>query len=128
MFKTVLIADDSTTMRRSIAEILAEDGWTVVGEARDGCEAVDLYKRLRPQAVTMDIAMPGVDGIEALATIKELDPAAKVVVISALDQTNLISEAIREGAQDFIAKPFMADELRETMRIAAEPTDEPLLI
>ena len=124
MQKSVLIADDSPTMRRTIAEILIDDGWLVAGEAVDGREAVDLYKRLRPDAVTMDIAMPGTDGIEAMAEIREHDPGAKVVVVSAMNQTSLISKAIRTGAQDFIAKPFLADQVRETMRIAAEAADD----
>lgn len=122
--KSVLIADDSILMRRMIAEALAEDGWIVVGQACDGQEAIDLYKQLHPSAVTMDIIMPGTGGIEALAAIVKHDPEARVVVVSALDQTRLISEAIRKGAQDFIAKPFTADQLRETMRAVAQWAEE----
>jgi len=107
-----------------IAEALAEDGWIVVGQACDGQEAIDLYKQLHPSAVTMDIIMPGTGGIEALAAIVKHDPEARVVVVSALDQTRLISEAIRKGAQDFIAKPFTADQLRETMRAVAQWAEE----
>lgn len=122
--RRVLIADDSILMRQVIAEALAEDGWTIVAEARDGCEAIDLYKQHRPDVVTMDIVMPRVSGIEALVAIVEHDPQAKVVVISALNQTRLISDAIRKGAQDFITKPFTADQLRETMRTIAESVEE----
>ncbi|NLE39955.1 MAG: response regulator [Pirellulaceae bacterium] len=122
--KTVLIVDDSLMMRQLIGQTLAEDGWSVVGEACDGDEGVELHDRLRPDVVTMDLVMPGTNGLEALIRIKARDPAAKVVVVSAVNQTRLISEAIRQGACDFIAKPFRAEDLRETMRIVAAAIDE----
>ncbi len=74
------------------------------------------YRRLRPSAVTLDIVMPGTNGIQALQEILLIDPQAKVVVVSALNQTKLISEAIRKGAQDFIAKPFLPEQLLQTMQ------------
>jgi two-component system, chemotaxis family, chemotaxis protein CheY len=123
VLRRVLIADDSLLMRQTIADILAADGWTVVAEAGNGREAIDFYKRYRPDAVTMDIIMPGMGGIEALVAIVEYDPQAKVVVVSALNQTPLISEAIRKGAQDFIAKPFTPAQLCETMRAMADAVD-----
>ena len=118
MSKRVLIVDDSMLMRRMIADSLTDAGWEVVAEAADGEEASQRYMETRPDAVTMDIVMPGTDGIYALTKILEFDPAAKVVVISALNQTKLISEAIRKGAQDFIAKPFLPEQLQETLESA----------
>ena len=115
MSKTVLVVDDSILMRRMIAESLMDSGWDVAGEAQDGEEAVDRYRELSPDAVTMDIVMPNADGLYALKEILDLDPDAKVVVVSALNQTKLISEAIRRGAQDFIAKPFLPEQLQQTM-------------
>jgi len=115
MSKTVLVVDDSMLMRRMIGESLAAVGWEIVAEAGDGREAVEKYKAFRPDAVTLDIVMPGADGIYALEHILPFDPDAKVVVVSALNQTKLISEAIRRGAQDFIAKPFRPEHLQETM-------------
>ncbi len=115
MSKRVLIVDDSMLMRRMIGESLADDGWDIVGEAADGQEAVDLYEECRPDAVTLDIVMPGTDGMYALEHILRFDPDAKVVVVSALSQTKLISEAIRQGAQDFIAKPFLPEQLQDTV-------------
>ena len=115
MSKSVLVADDSLLMRRMIADTLASDGWQVLGEAANGQEAVDQYRKLRPGAVTLDIVMPKTDGLYALEHILKEDPNAKVVVISALNQTKLISDAIRKGAQDFIAKPFLPEQLQETM-------------
>ena len=115
MTKRVMICDDSMLMRKMIAEALIDDGWEVVAEASDGAEAFDLYQQHRPDAVTMDIVMPGTDGIVALVNIIQFDSHAKVVVVSALNQTKLISDAIRKGAQDFIAKPFLPEQLQETL-------------
>jgi two-component system, chemotaxis family, chemotaxis protein CheY len=115
MTKRVLIADDSMLMRRMIGDTLKAAGWEVVAEAADGLEAIRAYQELRPHAVTMDIVMPGTSGMFALEQILGHDPQAKVVVVSALNQTRLISEAIRKGAQDFIAKPFLPEQLQETL-------------
>ena len=115
MAKRVLIADDSVLIRRMIAEILNQDGWEVVGEASNGADAVAKYKELRPDIVTLDIVMPGTDGLYALEGILAIDPDAKIIVVSALNQTKLISDAIRKGAQDFIAKPFLPEQLLETV-------------
>lgn len=115
MTKRLLIADDSVLIRRMIAEVLTQSGWVVVGEAGNGAEAVEKYKELRPDAVTLDIVMPGTDGLYALDGILAFDPHARIVVVSALNQTKLISEAIRKGAHDFIAKPFLPEQLQETV-------------
>jgi two-component system chemotaxis response regulator CheY len=115
MPKKVLIVDDSILMRRMIAETMSDAGWEVVGEAGDGREAVDKFRQLSPDAVTMDIVMPGISGMYALEEILKIDAEAKVVVVSALNQTRQISEAIRKGAHDFIAKPFLPEHLQATM-------------
>ncbi len=120
MSKRVLIVDDSMLMRKMIGESLADDGWEIVAEAGDGQEAIERYQGFRPDAVTMDIVMPGTDGMYALQHIIDFDPQAKVVVVSALNQTKLISDAIRQGAQDFIAKPFLPEQLQETMNSCLE--------
>lgn len=98
-----------------IADTLVDAGWEIVAEAGNGEEAVRQYEEHRPDVVTMDIVMPGTDGLFALEHILQIDPDAKVVVVSALNQTKLISEAIRKGAQDFIAKPFLPEQLHETV-------------
>ncbi|HOM18322.1 MAG TPA: response regulator [Thermoguttaceae bacterium] len=115
MCPKVLIVDDSVLMRRMIGETLAAAGWEVAGEAGDGREAVEKYQQLRPDVVTMDIVMPETNGIQALEEILEFDPHARVVVVSALNQTRMISEAIRKGAHDFIAKPFLPEQLQNTL-------------
>ena len=120
MSKRVLICDDSVLMRNMIRETLSAGGWEIVGEACDGNEAIEMFKALAPDAVTMDIVMPEVDGLIALRGIIELEPQAKVVMISALDQTKAITDAIRAGAQDFIVKPFLPEQLLQTMECYAD--------
>jgi two-component system, chemotaxis family, chemotaxis protein CheY len=116
MSKRVLVADDSMLMRKMVGDSLSADGWEIVGEAANGQQAVEQYCRLKPDAVTLDIVMPETDGLYALEHIMLFDPDAKVVVVSALNQTKLVSEAIRKGAQDFIAKPFLPEQLQQTMQ------------
>ena len=116
MSRRVLVVDDSILMRHLVRETLAVDGWDVVAEASNAEDAVEKYRQFKPDAVTLDIIMPGTNGLMALQMIMDLDPKARVVVVSALNQTKLISEAIRAGAQDFIAKPFMPEQLQNTLR------------
>jgi two-component system chemotaxis response regulator CheY len=115
MSKRVLICDDSLLMRKLVADSLKQAGWEIAGEAENGNVAVERFAELRPDAVTMDIVMPEADGLSALSRILKIDPQAKVVVVSALAQTSKISDAIRLGAQDFIVKPFMPEQLQQTM-------------
>jgi two-component system chemotaxis response regulator CheY len=116
--KKVLIVDDAAFMRMMIKNILTKNGFEVVGEASNGAEAVELYKKLQPDLVTMDITMPEMDGIEALKKIKEIDPNAKVIMVSAMGQQQLVIEAIQAGAKDFIVKPFQPDRLLEAVNKA----------
>jgi len=103
---TVLVVDDASFMRSMIREIFARGPFVVAAEAENGEEAVRLYQEVHPHLTTMDIVMPQMDGITALREIMRLDPAAKVVMCSALGQEALIAEAIEAGACDFIVKPF----------------------
>ena len=120
MSRRVLVVDDSPLMRRMVKDTLRSDGWDIVGEACNGQEAVEQYEKLRPDVVTLDIIMPGTDGMHALQHILHDDPDAKVIVVSASSQTRLISEAIRLGAQDFVAKPFLPEQLHHTLRACLE--------
>ena len=115
MANRILITDDALFMRVTLKKILTENGYEVVGEAQNGAEAIDLYKRLNPDIVTMDITMPEMDGLAALKGIKEHDPNAKVVMCSAMGQKNMVVEAIQAGAKDFIVKPFQAERVLEAM-------------
>jgi two-component system chemotaxis response regulator CheY len=105
----ILIADDAAFMRMMIKNILTQNGHEVVGEAANGAEAVARYAELKPDVMTMDITMPEKDGIEALKEIIAADPAAKVVMCSALGQEAKVIESIRSGAKDFVVKPFQQE-------------------
>ena len=111
----VLIVDDATFMRMMIMDILEKNGFTVVGEAPNGIKAVEIYKAEKPDVVTMDITMPDMDGIEAVKAIKAFDPAAKLIMCSAMGQQSMVMDAIKAGAKDFIVKPFQADRVLEAI-------------
>lgn len=102
----ILVVDDAIFMRGLIRDIFARGPFVIAGEAENGVEAVRLHRELKPDLTTMDIVMPQMDGISALKEIMRLDPAAKVIMCSALGQEALIAEAIEAGASDFIVKPF----------------------
>lgn len=106
MTKKVLVVDDATFMRIKLRDILEKNGYEVVGEAENGLQAVEKYKELNPDIVTLDITMPEMDGIEALKQIKEHDADSKVLMCSAMGQQSMVMDAIRAGAVDFIVKPF----------------------
>jgi two-component system chemotaxis response regulator CheY len=111
MSKRVLIVDDAIFMRNMIRDIFASGGFTVVGEAANGLEAVEKYKDLKPDLTTMDIVMPFKSGIEATREIVKFDGSALIVMCSALGQESLVMEAIEAGASDFIVKPFKAEDV-----------------
>ncbi len=116
----ILVADDASFMRQMIREIVEAEGFEVCGEASDGVEAVEEYKRLHPDVVTMDIVMPRKSGIDAVRGIVEIDPNACVVMCSALGQETLVTEAMQAGARDFIVKPFKPDSVLETLQQVIE--------
>lgn len=102
----LLVVDDAMIMRKLIRDVAVEAGWELAGEAANGADAVELYEKLRPDLVTMDLVMPIMGGNEALRRIRAADPDARVVVVTALDQKETLTESIRDGALDFIVKPF----------------------
>ncbi len=108
----LLIVDDALIMRRRIATIAEAAGWVIAGEAQDGIQAIELYQQLRPDLVTLDIVMPKLDGVSALKKIRELDPDARVVMVSAVNQKSKLTECIQAGVSDFIVKPFRASLLQ----------------
>ncbi|MBL8048753.1 MAG: response regulator [Chthonomonas sp.] len=115
MAKRILITDDALFMRVTLKNILTGAGYEVVGEAANGVESVELFKKLKPDLVTMDITMPELDGIGALKAIKGIDPDARVVMCTAMGQKNMVVEAIQAGAKDFIIKPFQPDRVLESI-------------
>ena len=105
MAKRLLIVDDALIMRKRIKDIAERAGWEVAGEAANGEEAVEMYRQESPDLVTLDIVMPKMDGVTALKHVLAADPQARVVMISAVDQKEKLSECIGSGAVDFIVKP-----------------------
>jgi two-component system, chemotaxis family, chemotaxis protein CheY len=113
--RRLLIVDDAMFMRKLIRGVAIEAGWEVAGEAGNGEEAIALYAQLKPDLVTMDLVMPVMGGLEALRQIRALDPKARVVVVTALDQKQALMESIRDGAIDFIVKPFERERVRNLL-------------
>jgi len=121
--KRVLIADDASFMRQMIRDIIEPEGWEVVGEAADGVEVLEKFRKLHPDVVMMDIVMPKRSGIDAVKAIKAEAPSARIVMCSALGQESLVSEALAAGARDFIVKPFKPDAVLATLAKVAEKAE-----
>lgn len=113
--RKVLIVDDAAFMRMAIKEMLIKNGFEVIDEAGNGVTAINKYKELRPDIVTMDITMPEMNGIDALKSIMEFDPNAKVVMISAMGQETMVMDAIKFGAKSFIVKPLKEEHVIQTL-------------
>jgi two-component system chemotaxis response regulator CheY len=111
----VLIVDDTAFMRAAIKKVLEENGFEAVGEAQNGAEAIKKYMELKPDIVTMDITMPEMSGVDSLKTLMKIDPGARIVVISAMGQQEMVREAILFGAKSFIIKPFKSAHVIQTL-------------
>lgn len=110
--KKILIVDDAQFARVKLKKILSQiENAEVVGEAENGFEAIEMYEKLRPNLVTMDLIMPQKDGIQAIEEIIKSDPRALIIVVSAMGQESLILEATKKGAKEFIQKPFNSDNI-----------------
>jgi two-component system chemotaxis response regulator CheY len=114
MTAEVLIADDSEFMRNLLREIL-EENHTVVEEAENGVEAVELYGEYDPDLVMMDIVMPIRDGIEATAKITDVDPNANVIMCTSVGQEERMKQAVKAGADGYITKPFQKPSVLEAI-------------
>ena len=112
----VLVCDDAIFMRTMISDILSGAGYEVVGEAETGLQAIDRYKELKPDLVTMDIVMPDMGGIDAVREIVKGDANAKILMCSAMGQQALVVEAIQAGAKDFVVKPFQPSRVLEAVQ------------
>ncbi|MEA1961747.1 MAG: response regulator [Bacillota bacterium] len=115
MGKKVLIVDDAAFMRMMIKDILTKNGYEVVGEAENGLVAIDKFKEMKPDLVTMDITMPEMDGIAAVKEIVAMDSGARVIMCSAMGQQAMVIDAIQAGAKDFIVKPFQPERVIEAV-------------
>jgi two-component system, chemotaxis family, chemotaxis protein CheY len=115
----IMIVDDTMFMRQILRGIVEEEGWTVIGEAANGEDAVEKYRECLPDITTMDIVMPLKSGIEALSEIIAIDRGAKVVMCTALGQEGLVEEARKAGARGYILKPFDPLKVKEVIRKVA---------
>ncbi|MEH6888801.1 response regulator [Bacillus sp. JJ864] len=116
MAHKILVVDDAVFMRTMIKNLLQSNSdFEIIGEAENGIEAIQKYKELQPDIVTLDITMPEMDGLEALKEIIKIDANAKVVICSAMGQQGMVLDAIKSGAKDFIVKPFQADRVVEAL-------------
>lgn len=113
--KKVLITDDASFMRMMLRNILEKNNYEVVGEAVNGADAVQKYMTLQPDFVTMDITMPEMNGIDAVHAIRNFDKNAKVIMVSAMGQQSMVMDAIKNGAKDFIVKPFDETKIIESV-------------
>ncbi len=105
--KKILIVDDASFMRTVLKDIIKSNGLaSEVFEAADGVEGVKVYQKIQPDLVTMDVNMPRADGIQALRAILKIDPKAKVVMVTAIEEKHVVQDAMRLGARDYVVKPF----------------------
>ncbi len=115
MGKRVLVVDDAAFMRMMIKDILSKNGYEIAGEAENGQIAIEKYKDVKPDLVTMDITMPEMDGIAAVKEIVGFDSSARVIMCSAMGQQAMVIDAIQAGAKDFIVKPFQPERVLEAV-------------
>jgi len=103
----ILIIDDASFMRSVLKDIIKSNGLaSEIFEAADGIEGVKIFLKVRPDLVTMDVNMPKADGIQALRAILKIDPTAKVIMISSVEEKHIVQDAIKLGARDYVVKPF----------------------
>jgi len=112
---TVLVVDDAAFMRMRAGKLLSQSGYEVI-EAENGLDALNQYKEHSPDLVLMDITMPVMDGLTAVREIREVDPEAKIIMVSAMGQQAMVIEAIKSGAKDFIVKPYEPDNVLASVK------------
>ena len=120
MSQTVLVCDDAVFIRTVISSILSRAGYEVIGQAETGAQAVERFKELDPDLVTMDIVMPDMGGIDAVREIIKISPGAKILMCSAMGQHSLVTDAIQAGAKDFVVKPFQPARVLEAVERVLE--------
>lgn len=118
--KRILIVDDNAFMRLLLRQIVEASGYEVCGEAENGKIAIEKYLELKPDLVTMDITMPVMDGIESLENILKVDPNAKIIMCTAIDEQERMLRAIELGALEYFIKPFENERVAEMLRMIFE--------
>lgn len=117
MNKRVLVVDDSNFMRMMIKSILKSHGFEIVGEARNGLDALLMYEKLKPNVVTMDITMPEFNGIKGVKAITAIYPDANIIVVSSMSQESFVNEALTAGAKGYVLKPFSKEQLLKSIEV-----------
>lgn len=115
----VLIVDDAVFMRTALRTMLERNGFEVAGEAANGLEGVKKFLECQPDIVTMDITMPEMSGLEALVEIRKLEPKAKVIMVSAMGQEDIVRKAVLNGAKTFIVKPYKEEHIIQALKKVA---------
>jgi two-component system chemotaxis response regulator CheY len=117
--ETVLVVDDTEFMVKVLADIFSAEGYRV-HTAKDGDEAIERYLEVLPDLVTLDVVMPGLDGIAVLGRLRQLDPSSRIVMVSAVGLEAKVMEAIQMGARNYVLKPFDRDRVLEVARRALD--------
>ena len=112
---TVLVVDDAAFMRMRAGKLLSQSGYEVI-EAENGLDALNKYTEYEPDLVLMDITMPVMDGLTAVREIRQVNPEAKIIMVSAMGQQAMVIEAIKLGAKDFIVKPYEPDNVLASVK------------
>lgn len=120
MAARILVVDDAQFMRMMVKNILSSNGYEIAGEAENGVLAIAKFKELKPDLVIMDLIMPEMGGIDACKEMIKLDPAARIIICSAMGQQALVVEAIQVGAKDFVVKPFQPANVLEAVSKALQ--------
>lgn len=114
---TFVITDDAIFMRTLLRKIIEQDeNYVVLGEASNGREAIEAAKKYQPDILTLDITMPEMDGIQAVPEILKVSPNTSIIMVSAMGQQSMVIEAIKQGAKDFVVKPFDKSRVYQSIR------------
>lgn len=120
MSTTIMVVDDSPFASKQIKDIVEDNGYEVIGYAKDGEEAIELYKELKPDIVILDIIMPGLNGLETAEILKKQDPAAKILMLSSLCDAGTMEEVKSIGVKHLIPKPLEADVLLASLELVSK--------
>lgn len=120
MSTTIMVVDDSPFASKQIKDIVEDNGYEVIGYAKDGEEAIELYKELKPDIVILDIIMPGLNGLETAEILKKQDPAVKILILSSLCDAGTMEEVKSIGVKHLIPKPLEADVLLASLELVSK--------
>lgn len=120
MSTTIMVVDDSPFASKQIKDIVEDNGYEVIGYAKDGEEAIEFYKELKPDIVILDIIMPGLNGLETAEILKKQDPAVKILMLSSLCDAGTMEEVKSIGVKHLIPKHLEADVLLASLELVSK--------